>query len=166
MTELLLLCEYLPVEILLIIWEDYMTDRDKLFVTKENYENNHKHIFDYYPKLRIKKEFSSYCYFLAKNNCYYIIGLLFQNENNFSLFYDPKKDIRLYYNHSVYWSYLSYMKAVATNSKANETYNILSYTIKNITQDIKSKEKESNIIISNREKKNFKTKKYLREWAN
>ena len=56
MTELIL-CEYLPVEILLIIWEDYMTDRDKLFVTKENYEKNHKHIFDYYPKLRTKQGF-------------------------------------------------------------------------------------------------------------
>lgn len=165
MTELIL-CEYLPVEILLIIWEDYMTDRDKLFVTKENYEKNHKHIFDYYPKLRTKQGFFNYCHFLAKNNCYHIIGLLFQDENNFSLFYDPKKEIRFYYNHSVYWSYLTYMTAVATNSKANETCSILKSTIKNITQDIKSKEKESNNKISNREKKNFKTKKYLREWAN
>jgi len=162
----LLLYNYLPVEILLIIWDNYMTDRDKLFVTKENYEKNHKHIFDYYPKLRTKKGFLNYCYFLAKNNCYYIISLLFQDENNFSLFYDPKKEVRFYYNQSVYWSYLTYMTAVALNSKANETSAILKTTIKNITQNTKQKEKETNQKLTNRQIKNFKTKKYLREWAN
>ena len=165
MTELLLY-EYLPVEILLIIWEKYMTERDKLFVTKENYEKHHKHIFNYYPKLQTKKGFFNYCHFLAKNNCYYTIELLFQDKNNFSLFYDPKKEIRFYYNHSVYWSYLTYMIAVTTNSKTNKTYAILKTTIKNITQNIKSRENGSNEKLSNRERKNFKTKKYLREWAN
>lgn len=155
----LILYDYLPLEILLIIWEEYMTDSDKLFVTKENYEENHKHIFNYYPKLRTQKGFFNYCHFLAKHNCYYIIGLLFQDENNFSLFYDPKKDIRFYYNRSVYWSYLTYMMAVATNTKANETCTILKSTIKSINQNTNKK-------LSNREKKNFKTKKYLREWAN
>ena len=162
----LLLCECLPEEILLIIWEDYMIDRDKLFATKETYKTNHKHIFDYYPKLRTKKGFFNYCHFLAKHNCYYIIGLLFNDETNFSLFYDPKKEIRFYYHHSVYWSYLTYMVAVATNSKANETCNILKTTIKNLNIKSKENEKETGTKISNREKKNFKTKKYLREWAN
>lgn len=162
----LLLYNYLPVEILLIIWENYMTDRDKLFLTKDNYEQNHKYIFDYYPKLRTKKVFFNYCHFLAKNNCYYIISLLFQDENNFSFFYDPKKEIRFYYNRSVYWSYLTYMTAVASNSKANETSAILKTTIKNITQNTKQKEKETNEKLTNRQRKNFKTKKYVREWAN
>jgi len=165
MTELLL-CEYLPAEILLIIWETYMTDRDKLFVTKEKYEKNHKHIFDYYPKLQTKKGFFNYCHFLTKNNCYYIISLYFQDKNNFSLFYDPKKELRLYYNNSVFWSYLTYMLAVASNSKANETCAILKNSIKNIQKEIKNKERKTNEKISNREKKNFKTKKYLKEWAN
>ena len=162
----LILYDYLPSEILLIIWENYMSDRDKLFVTKENYEKNHKYIFNYYPKLQTKKGFFNYCHFLAKNNCYYTINLLFQDKNNFSLFYDPKKEVRIYYNHSVYWSYLTCMIAVATNSKANETCTILKSSIKNIDDDIKTKEKQLNQKISNREKKNFKTKKYVREWAN
>lgn len=165
MTELIL-CEYLPAEILLIILENYMIDRNKLFLTKLNYEENHKHIFDYYPKLREKKVFTNYCCFLAKNNCYYIISLLFKNVNNFSLFYNPTKDVRFYYNNSVYWSYLTYMLDVASNSKANETCNIIKNTIKNIQKKIKKKEKETNQKISNREKKNFKTKKYVKEWAN
>ena len=160
----LLLYEILPVEILLIIWENYIPDRNKLFLTRESYEKNHKYIFEYYPKLREKTHFSNYCLFLAKNNCYYILSLLF--EDNFSHFYDPKKELRFYYNHSVYWSYLTYMQAVASNNKANETYTILKSTIKNITKDTKKKEKETNEKISNRERKNFKTKKYVREWAN
>ena len=160
----LLLCEYVPVEILLIIWENYMLDRDKLFLTKSIYEENHQNILEYYPKLREKTQFANYCLFLAKNNCHYIISLLFSN--NFSLFYDPQQDVRFYYNDSVYWSYLTYMLAVASNSKANETCTIIKKAIKNINKKMKKKEKETNQKISNREKKNFKTKKYVREWAN
>jgi hypothetical protein len=155
----LLLCEYLPYDILIIIWENYTIDRDKLFLTKETYEENHKNIFDYYPKMREKRIFTNYCNVLAKNNCYYVIDLLFRD--NFQLFYDPKKDVRLYYKECVYWSYLTYMRSIAFENKANKTYCILNNIIIS-----KNKSDNRNKQISTKKKKTFNIKKYSREWNN
>ena len=167
------LCDILPTEVLLIIWENFMTTRDKVFITKKYYEENHKHIFEYYPKLRNKKIFANYCFLLAKNNCYYVLSLLLKD--NYSEFYsspdlnqipnanpNPRSDIRLYYNDHVYWSYLTYMRDIAKINKCNETYTLLAIDVKN-----KRKEEERKKgTKKEREKKNFKTKKYIREWGN
>lgn len=155
----LFIFDYLPYDILLIIWEKYTQDRDKLFLTKETYEKNHKHIFDYYPKLREKRIFTNYCTFLAKNNCYYIINLLFRD--NLDLFYDPKKDIRLYYKNSVYWCYLTYMRTIAYEHKANKIYNITNNTIQT-----KNKINNRANKMNNKEKRYLTSKKYTREWSN
>ena len=155
-----LLFNILPVEILLIILENYMTDKEKMFLTKTEYEKTHKKIFAYYPKLKERRFFVSYCHLLAKHNCYYIINLLLRD--NPDVFYDPKKDMRLYYINNAYMSFFTYMRAIALNNKSNETYVILDNIVTN-----KIKEQNRNKqTISNREKKNFKTKKYIREWGN
>lgn len=163
MSELLdskLLFNILPVEILLIILENYMIDKDKMFLTKKEYEKNHKQIFIYYPNLRKKTVFTNYCRLLAKHNCYYIITVLLRD--NPDVFYDPKQDVRLYYANTAYMSFFTYMRAIALNNKCNETYVILNNIITNKIKE----QKRCKIAISNREKKNFKTKKYIREWGN
>lgn len=152
--------EILPFDIKIILWEQYLTQRDKLFVSKHNYEKNHQLIFHYYPHLNNNKR--GYLQMLAKYNCYYIIDLIIKSNPTF--LYTPKMDLRLYYNKNVYYSYLTFIKAIALKNKAFKSID----TINNFIYSLNSKISEDSTKTKkkNREKKNFKTKKYIKEWEN
>lgn len=153
----------LPYELKLVIWEKYLTPCDKLFINKYYYEKNHNLIFNFYPRINNKKQ--KYLQMLAKYNCYYIISLITQDHP--TLLYTPKMRLRLYFKENIYFSYLTFMKVVALENKSHKTVSIINEIIhcfnsgitENCLQKKNRKEKK-------REKKNFKTKKYVKEWGN